>query len=228
MSVFSSIRGDEAHSRFERAWRHASVAVVLAVASCARASPTVTPTRSASEPAAPRPPGVAVDPTPRLPSPTRDASTDEGVAVLQAPTDSAAAFDVLRRFFRAVAEESTSDLDAVLADDARVTLTGGGRLPARNSWRARLARLDYRTLENQPVYRESQVETYRMVGNVTPRSRTGSLPLDVAGEDLLLRVPIVATRAGSTRLFGDEMWFLLKPGPNGYRIAELVENFQLP
>jgi len=148
--------------------------------------------------------------------------------VLQTPTDTALGLEIVRRFFRAVVEESPDDLDAVLADDARASLNGNDLLPASSSWRARLARLDYRSLEHRTIYRPSEIETYRQVGATPPLRHAGPLPRPITGNQLLLRVPIVAPRSGPTRLFGDEMWFLLKPGPNGYRIAELIENFQLP
>jgi hypothetical protein len=154
-------------------------------------------------------------------------SGDE-VAVLQTPTDTALGLEIVRRFFRAVVEESPGDLDSVLADDARASLNGNDLLPASSSWRARLARLDYQSLDNHVIYRPSEIETYRQVGAAPPLRHAGPLPRTITGNQLLLRVPIVAPRSGPTRLFGDEMWFLLKPGPNGYRIAELIENFNLP
>jgi hypothetical protein len=149
------------------------------------------------------------------------------VAVLRAPADVALARELVSRFFRAVVEESPEDLDDLLTEGATTTL-GQGRQPALDSWRARLVRLDYRSLEHSLIYRESEVETYREVAGVAPHPRGAPLPVTVTGDDLLLRVPILTPRAGRKRLFGDEVWFLLKPGPNGYRIAELVENFQLP
>ncbi len=189
--------------------------------------PPVEPPGNATS-TAPRAPGVAVDPPPRLPEATSEAATGVNVAVLQAPSDVALALGVIRQFFRAVVEESPQALDALISEDARATIGGSGHVPVRSFWRARLVRLDYRLLQNSVVFRESQVETYQALGGMPPRRRAGPLPVTVEGDDVLLRVPISTPRAGTTRLFGDEMWFLLKPGPNGYRIAQLVENFQLP
>jgi len=45
---------------------------------------------------------------------------------------------------------------------------------------------------------------------------------------VVVRVPISMARAGRVQLFGNEIWFLLRPEDGVYRIAELVEDFQLP
>ena len=171
-------------------------------------------------------PGVIVDPVFRLPPTSPEQTTDQNVMVLRAPVDSSRALELVQDFFQAVVEESFTDLEATLSDKAWVTLgRNSDRHSAHNSWRARLLRLDYKALGHQVVFRLGEIETYRRVEGNHPSS---PLPLTVTGDDLLLRVPIVTPRTGSVRLFGDEVWFLLKPDSNGYKIAELVENFQVP
>jgi hypothetical protein len=54
------------------------------------------------------------------------------------------------------------------------------------------------------------------------------LRLRVAGDDVLVRVPVAQSHSGRTRVFGEELLLLLRPHRDGYRIAELVEDFQLP
>jgi hypothetical protein len=50
----------------------------------------------------------------------------------------------------------------------------------------------------------------------------------VSGDDVLVRVVIATPRVGRTRLFGDEITFLLRPSGGAYKIIEMVEDFQLP
>lgn len=202
----------------------------MAVLGCGAASPTsparTTPAADEDERHAP---GVVVDPTSRLPAARPKAATDEAVAVLQAPPDPAVALEVVERFFAAVTRESLDDIGALLAENAASSGgPGGGRYPALALWNARLARLDYTAAADRSIYREAEIELYREVGGVPPQRQGSPLPLAVTGDDLLLRVPIVTPRAGGSQLFGDELWFLLKPAPNGYTISEVAESFRLP
>jgi len=44
----------------------------------------------------------------------------------------------------------------------------------------------------------------------------------------VVRVPLHSPQNDKTRLFGDEIVFLLSRTDSGLRIAEMVEDFQLP
>ncbi|MEZ4371650.1 MAG: hypothetical protein R3B07_12530 [Polyangiaceae bacterium] len=44
----------------------------------------------------------------------------------------------------------------------------------------------------------------------------------------MVKVKLAITRSGRTRIFADEIHFLLRPSSDGYKISEVVEDFQLP
>jgi hypothetical protein len=175
-----------------------------------------------------RAPGVAVDPNLEPPPAAADATTSEGLVVLKEPADPEAARDIVREFFRAVASASFEKLEPLIGEES--WLQAGammGRQRARDFWRQRMSRLDYAALGGSPIYRDSEMETYRAadLGRMRP-PRT--LNVGVQGQDVIVRVPIVSPRAGKTRLFGDEILFVLRPDQGRYSIIEMSEDFQLP
>jgi hypothetical protein len=175
-----------------------------------------------------RAPGVAVDPAPRLPPPARDGAAEQSLVVLQTPADIGQAAQAVKRFFRVVLEEAPTELDSLLTPAAWVRSASSGSVErARSHWRARIARLDYGVLQGQLVYRESEFETYR-AADLQQLSHRRRPALAATGDEVVIRVPISATRAGRVRLFGDEIWFRLRPHPDGYQIVEMAEDFRLP
>ena len=174
------------------------------------------------------PPGVAVDPAPRLPRAAPEASSEQGLVVLSTPPDVGQGREVVQRFFRAALEEAPDQLQALMSQDAYASSSAGGsRQRAMAFWRNRLRRLDYGALSGQLVYRDSEIETYR--AEDIPELRLARRPpLSARGSELVVRVPIAAPRLGRVRLFGDEIWFLLRPQLDGYTIVEMIEDFRLP
>jgi hypothetical protein len=175
-----------------------------------------------------RAPGVAVDPAPELPDPANEADSELGLIALRAPPDPEAARETVRAFFRAVVHGAFDELEAVVADDA--WLQAGamvGRQRARSYWQMRLSRLDYISLAGSSVYREGELETYRAadVGKLRPPR---PLAVVAQGDDVVVRVPITTPRSGKTRLFGDEIVFVLRPKAGKYSIVEMTEDFALP
>jgi hypothetical protein len=180
-----------------------------------------------SLPEAPRkPPGVAVDPAPSLPTTAVSAKTLEGLVVLSAPPDPRAARTVVREFFAAVVQEAPEKLDEIVSAEAWVD-SGSQRQPVRAFWRARFSQLDYAALADEVLFRESELETYRPqdLGRLT-----GTRPtfVDAEGTDLVVHARVRASWTGRTRLLGDELFFLLRPLGERYVIAEIVEDFRLP
>ena len=175
-----------------------------------------------------RPAGVAVDPAPELPKPAPVASAESGLVVLETPLDTQAARQVVKDFFRAAIAQDADRLEELL--DAQSYVQAGasmGRQQAQPFWRLRLSRLDYGALGGQIVFRDAELELYRSqdLARLRP-ART--LALSVQGNDVLVRVPIATPRLGRTRLFGDEITFLLRPSGGSFKIVEMAEDFQLP
>jgi hypothetical protein len=171
---------------------------------------------------------VVVDPTTELPAPVAQGDTQEGLVVLSAPPDTASARELVRSFFKAVSQGSYSELEPILTDDTWIQ--GGpmvGRQKARPFWQLRISRLDYASLAGSSVYRESELETYR--SSDIPKLRPPRvLGVNAQPNDVIVRVPIATPRSGKTRLFGDEILFLLRAQGERYSIVEIAEDFTLP
>jgi hypothetical protein len=135
---------------------------------------------------------------------------------------------VVKRFFRAAVREAPEEIDALVRADApTMSHAGDSRQRARVFWKLRLARLDYSSLSAQSVYRETDVETYH--GRDVLKLRSRRFPaIAAAADDVLVRVPIAVGPVGRSRLFGDELWFLLRLGADGYKIVGMVEDFRMP
>lgn len=203
--------------------------LLFGVLSCACSStrPLAFPSVAKTDDAPRHAPGVAIDPAPGLPPAREQGNPEQGVVVLRTPADVARARETVREFFRAVVDEDPDKLDSLLDARAWVQVGSQGRQLARSFWRLRLSRLDYSALAGQLVYRPSEVETYRADDSARLRPAR-RLPIAPSGDDVLVRVVIAAPRSGKTRLFGDEIVFLLHPDASAYRITEMAEDFQLP
>ena len=148
--------------------------------------------------------------------------------MLSTPGDVAQARQVVERFFRVVVTEASEQLDELLSPAAWVVSPSQGyRERAPEFWHRRLAQLDYDALAGRVVYRDAELVTYRARDlPELPASRRP--PLHARGDDVVMLVPIIQPRTGRTRLFGDEIWFLLRSDAGGYHIAEMAEDFRLP
>ena len=212
----------------------------LAVAACGAvvlAACASTPARDATDPSRARPTagadsraprrglGVALDPPLELPAAAATGSADKGVVVLAAPVDVRPALRTVSAFFEAASAESAEMLERLLDRAAHTRASPKARpeaaLPA---WRRRFDRLDYTPLATELVYRAADVKVHTASDAVADAKL---LPIVPKGEEILVQVfPIGSTAA---KLFGSELDFVLKPNnANGYKIAELVEDFRLP
>jgi ketosteroid isomerase-like protein len=175
-----------------------------------------------------RAPAVAVDPAAELPAPVNEADSERGLVSLKAPQDPEAARETVRSFFRAIVHGSYDELEQLMTEDA--WLQAGamvGRQRARQYWQMRLSRLDYVSLAGSAVYREGELETYR-AADVNRLRPPRALGVVAQGDDVVVRVPISTPRSGKTRLFGDEILFVLRPQGTKYAIVEMNEDFALP
>jgi hypothetical protein len=212
-----------------RAQLSAWVPILLGLLACASEErPLRFPTVSQQPDEPRRAPGVAVDPTPRLPEPTRTGDSEQGLVVLRAPADVGQAQAVVKRFFRAVLQEAPEELEPLLVQTAWARSAASSSVERAGShWKTRIARLDYGSLQGQLVYHESKVETYR-AADLEQLRRGRRVAVSPDGDDIVVKVPICAPRVGRTRLFGDEIWFVLRLYPDGYKIVEMTEDFRLP
>lgn len=209
-----------------------SVFASAAGTACTRTEPSLFPT-AAELPSGPRrPDAVAIDPATLTPAPAELAPTSVGLVTLRTPLGDAAAFEAVEAFFRVVVAEDTEALGELLSRDALVVSPTPGapssRTPsAANHFAQRFRRLEYGKLAGEALFRRGEVSIVhagdaRELGGTRP-SAEGLLPGEVA-----LRVPIVAARVGSERVFADEIIFYLRPDGPRFRIYRLVEDFAVP
>jgi hypothetical protein len=190
-----------------------------------------------------RPDGVVVDPSPEFPAAADDATSshpsntrrgdtadvEAALVALKPPLPDKLARTVVAAFFRAVVAEDAEAIGGLVTADATTPVKArGGALGIADLWRSRLRQFRYRTLANDVLYQEADVELYRYDDLEALLPGRPFRPPEMARTDLLLRVPLLVVRAGSDRVFGDEMLFLLRRDKSRYRIRQLIEDFQLP
>jgi hypothetical protein len=146
--------------------------------------------------------------------------------VLAEPIDTRAARRVVVAFYDAVGKESVDDLALLCEPTAQARISRRSR-PERvlSFWQKRFERLDYRSLATEVFYRETEMEVHT-ARDAAAVGSTRSLPDLPKGAEVLIRTPIVG--ASSSRLFGSDLVFLLRPSPAGYKVAQIFEDFRLP
>ena len=176
-----------------------------------------------------RPDGVVVDPTPELPPAAEAVDSGAGIVALKAPLADRAARSVVAAFLRAVVTENVEALSDLVTADATIAARGRTGTPSLvDHWRARLRHFRYRSLADEILYQEADVELYRHDDLETPLPGRPLRPAEMAPADVLLRVPLLVVRAGSDRVFGDDMLFHLRRDKERFVVRQLIEDFQLP
>jgi hypothetical protein len=148
--------------------------------------------------------------------------------VLQAPPSEYPDQRIVEEFFGAVTARDADRLEQLFEPGAKTrTSAQATEVDAVDFWKSRLARLDYSKLAGQSIYRRHAVEVYR-ADDLRNLGNERSVPMAPADNQLVVRVPLLSPQSDKTRLFGDEMVFLLSRTDTGLLIAEIVEDFQLP
>jgi hypothetical protein len=176
-----------------------------------------------------RPDGVVVDPSPELPAAREVADPGAALVALKPPLPDKAARSVVGAFFRAIVTEDLEALGDLVTSDANApSKTRGGAPGMIDHWRGRMRHFRYKALASEVLYQEADVEFYRYDDLETAVPGRPPRPPDMLRSDVLLRVPMLVVRAGSDRVFGDEIVFLLRRDKDRFRIRQLVEDFQIP
>src|SRR4051812_1112778 len=218
--------GSKHSSRVSRR-RCSSLAALALCLSCAavQPAPATSPAR-AQNPLPRRAPGVAEQRSEVLPEPARVGNSRDQWVALRTPPASGLAREAVRDFLRAAVDEALERMDSLLTPQAFVE-TGSGRQAARAFWQSRFTVLDYTELRGQLLFREADVETFRAEDQARlPAARR--FPIELAADEIAVRVPIRVSWAGHARLFGEELLFRLQPAGTRYEIAEITEEFRLP
>ena len=205
----------------------ASLAALALCLSCASTQPpTIASTASPQNPAPRRAPGVPEQHSEVLPEPSRAGDSRDQWLALRAPVSSGLARAAVRDFLNATVNEALERMDPLLAPQAFVD-TGSGRQPARAFWQSRFTVLDYTELRGQLLFREADLETFRAEDLARlPAGRR--FAIELAADEIAIKVPIRVSWAGRARLFGDELVFRLQPTGTRYEITQISEEFRLP
>ncbi|HET9933573.1 MAG TPA: hypothetical protein VFQ35_22865 [Polyangiaceae bacterium] len=201
-------------------------AAALLASACGGGSARFPTTDPNEEPPRRRPPGIAVDPVSRLPEVKGRSDSRASLVVLGAPRSATLARGIVARYFRALVGESPEALDPLLSEQAFID-TSGSRQPARGALRSRFLQLDYTALRGVPLYRDADLEIYRAEDAEALRAAR-SLPTDIGKDQLFVRVRLNVSHAGKTRVFANEMGFLLRPEQEDFRIVSIREDTPVP
>jgi hypothetical protein len=208
--------------------RALQVVVVLGVAGCA-ASNSLGPI----DPDHPRrhPDGVAIDPISGPPAARDQAGVAEGLVTLRTPLGAERAVATVEELFRKVVVEDGEGLDVLFARDAvsvnAAAPTGGPGGSALLLWQGRFRKLDYTKLAGEPIYREAELQIFRPGDTVESLPHPSVHPESLGESDVVVRVPILTTRIGAERLFGDELILWMRRDGDRYRIYRVFEDFAL-
>jgi hypothetical protein len=175
-----------------------------------------------------RPDGVVVDPSSELPPGEDTAGAASAIVALKPPLPDKAARSVIAAFFHAITAEDLDALSDLLTPDANApSRSRTGSTTMVDHWRARIRHFHYRTLANDLLYQDSDLELYHFDDLETLAAGRPLRPPEMTRSDLLVRVPMIVVRAGD-RVFGDEIVFVLRRDKERFRIRQILEDFQLP
>jgi hypothetical protein len=178
------------------------------------------------------PDGVAIDPA-SSPPPARDhASAADGLVTLRTPLGADRAVAVVEELFRKVVVEDGEGLEALFTRDAvAVSPTAGGGPGQSPSalllWQGRFRKLDYTKLAGEPLYREAELQIFRADDTLEALPHPAVHPEALGDGDVVVRVPVLTTRIGAERLFGDDLVLWMRRDGERYRIYRVLEDFQL-
>lgn len=207
----------------------------LSLSACGGSDAHLFKTASEIKDAPRRPDGVAIDPASATPYARDRASASEGMVTLRSPLGVDLAMDMIASFFSKVVVEDDDGLTALFTRDA-IAVTGSssgmgsmGQTPsAALWWEQRFRRLDYGKMAGEVLYREAELEVYR-AEDVLESPPHRAIRTDALNEsDVVIRAPVITSRAGQERLFGEEIIFWLRRDGDQYKIFRLLEDFQIP
>jgi hypothetical protein len=176
------------------------------------------------------PDGVAIDPAGGPPPARAHAAAADGLVTLRTPLGADRAVATVEELFRKVVVEDGDGLEALFTRDAIAVSPapgGPGSPSALLLWQGRFRKLDYTKLAGEPIYREAELQIFRADDTVEALPHPAVHPEALGENDVVVRVPILTTRIGSERLFGDELVLWMRRDGDRYRIYRVLEDFQL-
>src|SRR5258708_1250881 len=158
----------------------------LALFACGRRTGKGPEFVTAPEPVeAPRhPDGVVVDPGTELPEAVNAAEPAAPLVALQPPLPEKAAHATIAAYFHALVTEGLEALGDLVTPDAGATSKSRGSSPGIvDLWRARMRHFRYRTLANEVLYQDADLELYRYDDLDAVATGRPLRPVDMARSD---------------------------------------------
>ncbi len=176
-----------------------------------------------------RPDGVVVDPSTELPEAINAAEPAAPLVALEPPLPEKAARSVIASYFKAIVTEDLEALGELVTSEAGTTSKSRGVSPGIvDLWRARMRHFRYRTLANDVLYQETDLELYRYDDLDAVATGRPLRPAEMARSDWLVKVPMLVVHTGTERAFGEDVTFLLRREKSRFRIRQIFEDFQIP
>lgn len=209
----------------------------MAGAASAQATGTTDAQAESGEPRRRLPDGVAVDPATSVPPPADRAIPGAELVALRPDVSARQIRRLVARYFAAIGAEDIAALGALATDDATFSVprpkgASGGLI---DQWRTRFSHLAYRQAARTAPYDDDDLGVYSYddleeSASGAQSSLPFSRPSGMAPGDLLVHVPVRDPRgAGGDRLFGDEVWLVLRRrAGGGLAVRQVLEDFQLP
>ena len=172
-------------------------------------------------------PALRVVPTTPLPSPQATGLTSDALLVLQPRPDFGTAVRVVDEYFAAISREDLACLESLFEKSAHhLRNVGGDRRNALSFWRLRFASKEYGSPAARRAFRSDRIEIFDPL--TLPLAGNGQGPevsLESSGE-VLARVAL--DDPGRASYFAREVLLRLRPHGTSFRIAEIIEDFDLP
>jgi hypothetical protein len=175
---------------------------------------------------------VAIDPISAPPAARDHGSVSDGLLTLRTPLGADRALSTVEELFRKVVLEDGEGLESTFTRDAVAISPATPSNPGQNPsavlfWQGRFRKLDYTKLAGEPIYREAEIRLFRPDDALETLPHPAVHPEALGDNDIVVRVPILTTRIGAERLFGDEMVLWMRRDGERYRIYRALEDFQL-
>ncbi len=175
-----------------------------------------------------KPDGVAIDPMSSPPAARERASSTDGIVTLRTPLGVARAVAVVEELFRRVVLEDGEGVASLFTRDATAVQPGVNQgSNAALFWQGRFRKLDYTKLAGEPIYHEGELAIFRPTDSLDALPSAAVRPESLGEGDVVVRVPIITTRIGADRLFGDEIVLWMRRDGDRFLIYRVLEDFQL-
>jgi hypothetical protein len=147
-----------------------------------------------------------------------------GVAVFSTALDTARVTRLVQQFFDAIIEEDIARLQTFLTTDA-VSIEPRGRHRAlRTTWAMRFEQFEYRKVTAAWALWQADLSIADDIASPIPPEMHA---LPIRPDECVVHVTLEPIEVDGRRLFGDSIWFSLRPEGEGFLISCSYEDFAI-